>query len=338
MIMPTRLLFSRSHRANANPSSPGSPTSSSTSAGTSRSMSRCNSAPPSTALPGNSGRQDSRRAIGAVPPRLRPRRYGVAGPSPLPAGNTERCICRAVKLCRERASCPFFPRSAGVNTTLDLGAAPCCRRKTRPPRYKRYKKGPRATHRRYGQSPGSAAVLRKANHVIAELRGAGGHCDGECAADHRDARSLGAADRDRRGVQVINSSPDDLAPVFDAMLEKAMRLCESSYGLLATYDGDRFQGVAAVGFSMDIAKGLSRLGHPPPDTVLGGLVRTKEAVQMADISAEPSYILRRGVRGEPMAAGRSYEPFRADAQRRRTGRRLQRLPQRRTQGCGVLDI
>jgi GAF domain-containing protein len=108
---------------------------------------------------------------------------------------------------------------------------------------------------------------------------------------------------------VINSSPGDLAPVFDAMLEKATRLCEADFGVLYRYDGERFEVVAVRGAPPAFVDFVMReplmMG---PETSLGRLVRGEAVVHFTD-SATEEHVRRTGsVTGtlQRLSGARSY--------------------------------
>src|SRR5262252_7874660 len=77
----------------------------------------------------------------------------------------------------------------------------------------------------------------------------------ECRAERDEALARETAMAEV--LQVINSSPGGLTPVFEAMLERAIRLCSGIQGTLWTIDGERGRVAAARGIPTEFAALLS---------------------------------------------------------------------------------
>jgi two-component system NtrC family sensor kinase len=91
-------------------------------------------------------------------------------------------------------------------------------------------------------------------------------------------------------LQVINSSPGDLAPVFRAMLEKAMRLCDAKFGILWTYDGERFFPTALHGLPAAFAEFLSRPIELADSAALGDIAHARSFVHVADLASAGTHL------------------------------------------------
>jgi len=91
-------------------------------------------------------------------------------------------------------------------------------------------------------------------------------------------------------LRVISSSPGALEPVFQAMLEKAVRICDAKFGILWRYDNEAFDPVALFGAPEGLAEFVRQRGRfqPSAGTALDLILRTKDIVRIDDAMKEPA--------------------------------------------------
>ena len=95
-------------------------------------------------------------------------------------------------------------------------------------------------------------------------------------------------------LRVISSSPRDLQPVFEAILENATRICEAKFGNLWLREGDKVRIVAIHGGSPEYCEYLfaEPLVVVDPQSAISRVVSDREVVQIDDISKAPTYGMR----------------------------------------------
>jgi two-component system NtrC family sensor kinase len=97
-------------------------------------------------------------------------------------------------------------------------------------------------------------------------------------------------------LKIISSSPGELDPVFNSMLEHAVRICDAGFGGLWLYDGNAFHVGALYHVPPEFTEFWKRGPHPPsPESTLARVVRTKRTAQIADLKNEPGY-----AKGDPL--------------------------------------
>jgi GAF domain-containing protein len=95
-------------------------------------------------------------------------------------------------------------------------------------------------------------------------------------------------------LQIISSSPGELDPVFQALLENAVRICGAKFGNLLLYEA----GIFRVAAMHDAPPALAELRQkdpilrPGPGNPLQRLATTKQLQHVADLRSEPTYFER----------------------------------------------
>ncbi len=90
-------------------------------------------------------------------------------------------------------------------------------------------------------------------------------------------------------LEVINASPGDLEPVFAETIDKAMHLCEASFGMFARYTGRDFEVAATRNVPPLLLQGGRHIPDPPAISGLGRLVKGEAVVQFVDLPNSEIY-------------------------------------------------
>jgi len=106
-------------------------------------------------------------------------------------------------------------------------------------------------------------------------------------------------------LRVISGSPTDTQPVFDAILERATKLCDAGTGLLFRYEDGAYVALATRMADPAAAEVFRHPRRPGPNsqTGLGRLMRDLRAVHIPDMMNDPAYDARDPLRMDSLAAG-----------------------------------
>ena len=95
-------------------------------------------------------------------------------------------------------------------------------------------------------------------------------------------------------LQAISISPGELAPVFEAMLANAVRICEAKFEVAWLAEGDRYHSIALH----DVPPALAEVRQREPSvrfgptTGMGRVASTKQVVHIEDLTKDKSYLER----------------------------------------------
>jgi signal transduction histidine kinase len=92
-------------------------------------------------------------------------------------------------------------------------------------------------------------------------------------------------------LRVISSSPTDVQPVFDAIVESAVRLCDARYGAVFNFDGDLVHLMAHHNFSETALEGFHEQYpmRPTRAHISGRAILSGSVVQIPDVTLDPEY-------------------------------------------------